>query len=145
MFGVMIALGALTYVIIFNLNNLTRAVYRQYEAAKKPWIRRMKDERDHAWSNRAERYNGFKIKRFDTSPSEWLVIWYMLTWPLRHYLLPKFFRPIDRQVTPKKPTESPDKAKTVDESDSTSWLKDHPPFPPAEDSKLSSLSTSPVL
>jgi hypothetical protein len=134
MFGVMIALGASTYTVVFNLNNLTRAVYRQYEAAKKPWIKRMKDEHDQAWSTRAERYNGFKIKRFDTSPSEWLVIWYILTWPLRQYLL-KSFQQTDDHVTPQQPKELPESAKPAAESNNLSWFNDHPPFPPSEESK----------
>jgi hypothetical protein len=78
--------------------------------------------------------NGFKIKRFDPSPSERLAIWYILTWPLRHYLPSKSLQPPNDQVTPQKHTASPDTASAVDESCNNSWLNDYPAFPPSEHS-----------
>jgi hypothetical protein len=135
LFGVMIALGAVTYTVVFNLNNLTRAVYRQYEAAKKPWIRRMKEERRGVWNTRAERYSGFTIKRFDTSPSEWLVIWYIITWPLRRCLGSRTLYTAEDQSVPKQSTEMPEKGTGTDDANDDAWLKGHPPFPDLDDGK----------
>lgn len=138
MFGVMIGLGVLTYTVVFNLNNLTRAVYRQYETAKRPWIRKMM-ENGGVWKDRAAQYNSFKIKRFDASPSEWLVIWYILIWPVRLCLRSiKIYATAD-QSTLQRSTERPDKAKGTNDLSDEGWLKDHPPFPHSEDSKCLSM------
>jgi hypothetical protein len=142
MFGVMIALGAVTYAAVFNLNNLTRAVYRQYEATKEPWIRKMKEEPRGIWNKRAERYSGFKIKRFDTYPSEWLVIWYIITWPLRRCLGSTSSYIAKDQGTRKQSAETSDKANRNDDPNHNAWLIDHPPFPDLENSKLLHLCCS---
>lgn len=135
MFGVMIGLGILTYTLVFNLNNLTQAVYQQYEKVKLPWTREM--EKDGGiWKDRAIRYHGFSIKRFDTSPSNWLLIWYIITWPARRFLTPKTTSSIaQEEKVPQHPTERRDKSKGVDDPNDGGWLNDHPPFPPWEDSK----------
>jgi hypothetical protein len=134
MFGVMIGLGVLTYTVVFNLNNLTRAVYRQYEMAKQPWIRKM-TENGGIWKDRAAQYNGFKIKRLDASPSEWLVIWYIIIWPVRRCLGLKSIYTTADQSTLQRSTERSDKAEGTNDLSDGGWLKDHPPFPPSEDSK----------
>ncbi len=135
MFGVMIALGVVTYTVVFNLNNLTRAVYRQYAAAKKPWIRKMKEDHGRMWNFHAERYTGFKIKRFDSSPSEWLVLWYILVWPVRRFLRSKTAHTAEDRSTPQQSTDGSDKATETDSHSDGGWLRDHPPFPAREDSK----------
>jgi hypothetical protein len=141
MFGVMISVAALTYAIVFNLNNITRAVYRHYETIKQPWIRRMREEHYKDWSDRAERYSGFKIKRFDATPSEWYVVWYIINWPVR-LLLPKpsqtseshiMNQDLKTTINKSQPTAELDISPAVDNFSDNSWLKDHPPFPISEE------------
>jgi amino acid transporter len=131
MFGVMIGIGVLTYLVVFNLNNLTRAVYRQYEAAKLPWTIKM-FKSGGVWKDRGMRYNGFKIKRLGTTPSEWLLIWYIISWPVRLFLGPKNVYTTDKQSILQHSEEKNNKLKGTDNPNNGGWLNDHPPLPPWE-------------
>ncbi len=135
MFGVMIALGVITYTIVLNLNNLSRTAYRRYEAIKRPWIKKMSDESNNVWSSRAQRYKGFKMRRIDSSPSEMLLVWYIITWPLRRCLSPKRRYTAEEGEKNQKAVSESEESIVNDNTIHESWLKGHPPFPTSEECK----------
>jgi hypothetical protein len=82
LFAVMIVVGTVTYVAVFNLNNIVEAFGEGYARVKRPWVKRMGSE-DKPWQTRAANYSAFKPKNPTVFPSEWWVVWYVVGWPFR--------------------------------------------------------------
>lgn len=81
----MVIVGVITYVVVFNLNNLVQSSSNWYDNLKRPWIKRMQNpfSSSDIWQARAENYSGFRHYRKSSKPSDWWIIWYIWSWPVR--------------------------------------------------------------
>ena len=77
----MIVVGVVTYSATFNLNNIVQFWSQRYEEIKNPIIKKMSEEEDQIWQQRASLYSGFRPRRENSTPSEWWVLWYLITYP----------------------------------------------------------------
>lgn len=82
LFIVMLVVGLVTYSVVFNLNHIVQFVSIQYLLFRETIVDQMKDDGED-WNKLSSRFKEFKLQRFNTSPSEWWVLWYILSWPFR--------------------------------------------------------------
>lgn len=85
-----IVVGAVTYAVVFNMNNLVRQVSLLYKPIRSRILKHMEGDTDDSgiqndekknesqdrdwWPTNAERFHVFGPEKQQTKPSEWLII-----------------------------------------------------------------------
>lgn len=128
----MVIVGLVTYGLTFNLDNIVQVFNRHYGQIKCQIVKSMDRDGGH-WEELAARYSGFKPERVDSTPSEWWVLWYVLTYPFKPSHTTQLFRKgkkpqhrgTDTWATMDGPQQHPVRGQD-DEDEDQEWLKGMP-------------------
>jgi hypothetical protein len=76
----MVAVGLLTYIIVFNLNHIVKAGKEHYQHLKSNTIERMRADKRKSWKETGDLFNRHKpkINTDKPKPSEWWVLVYQI-------------------------------------------------------------------
>ena len=67
-----------TYIIVFNLNQLTYGLGILYNQVHQPLVNHMSLEGGLRWAKHVERFTSFQLAKNRPAPSEWLLVWHGL-------------------------------------------------------------------
>jgi hypothetical protein len=73
---VTVLLSTTTYLMVMNLNNLTRLGKGLYQNPRKSIIRSMRNDSD--WRSMGERFSRFRPERQNNTPTEWYILVFLV-------------------------------------------------------------------
>jgi len=76
-----ILVAAMTYLSMFNVNNMVRWWSTLYGNRKKDVVSAMKADQHEAWKQRGKRFEVFRPKHENPEPSDWYITLYTLLRP----------------------------------------------------------------
>lgn len=84
----MTLVALMTYIIVFNVENLVQKAHSLYSTYRSKIVERMTaDLQTKTWADRAKRFDRFEPNRRSTKPSDWYILWaafLLLLQDLRH-------------------------------------------------------------
>jgi hypothetical protein len=132
LFVVMTIVGLVTYSVVFNLNNLVQSVSAAYNYLRTEVLHQMKSDGE-SWQELYKRFDGFRLQRLYSLPSEWWIFWYILLWPYKRAV---------RLCMGMSDGEANSDSADSDLTDASDWLKEMPPDldvkPPEETASIHS-------